>query len=137
MQTFERQVASGLNRCSVPERRANFAVDKNMPVACLAAEPSSKIDHRPNRAVVTAPLEADRPERRVSVGDADAEAERMEARQRTASSANRTLIAAAILAARTHGSGQGIGSLNRTNTPSPTKRSSVPSNSWISTPSAA
>ena len=77
MQTFERQVASGLERCTVPERRANFAIDKNMPVACLAAEPSSKIDHRPNRAVVTAPLEADRPERRESVGDAYAEAERV------------------------------------------------------------
>jgi hypothetical protein len=76
MQTFERQVASGLERCTVPERRANFAIDKNMPVACLAAEPSSNIDHRPNHAVVTAPLEADRPERRESVGDAYAEAER-------------------------------------------------------------
>ena len=48
-----------------------------MSVACLRTKPSSKIDDCPDRAIVAAPLEADRAERRVSVGDADAEAERV------------------------------------------------------------
>jgi hypothetical protein len=47
MQTFERQVAGGFKRCNVSERRANFAVDENVSVACLRTEPGGKIDHRP------------------------------------------------------------------------------------------
>jgi hypothetical protein len=77
METFERQVAGGFKRCNVSERRANFAVDENVSVACLRTQPGGKIDHCANRAVVAAPLEPDRPDRRVSVGDADAEAERV------------------------------------------------------------
>jgi hypothetical protein len=72
METFEREVVGAFKRCNVPERRANFAVDKNMSVACLRTEPSGKVNHRANRAVVAASLEPDRPERRVSVSDADA-----------------------------------------------------------------
>ena len=77
MQPFEGEVTGGFKCCNVPDRRAHFAVDENMSVACLRTEPGGKIDHRADRAVVAAPLEADRPERRVSMGDADAEAERM------------------------------------------------------------
>jgi hypothetical protein len=80
METFERQVAGGFKRCNVLERRANFSVDENVSVSRLRTEPGGKIDHRPDRAVVAAPLEPDRPERRVSMGDADAEAERMSGR---------------------------------------------------------
>ena len=42
-QTFVREVAGAFKRCNVPERRANFAVDKNVSVACLRTEPSGKV----------------------------------------------------------------------------------------------
>jgi hypothetical protein len=77
MQTFERQVASGLNRCSVPERRSHFAIDENMTVSRLRAKPSREIHDRADRAIVAAALEADRAERRISVSDFIARTKRL------------------------------------------------------------
>ena len=66
MYAFEVEVAGRIKRCRVPNRRANFAIDENVSVACLRAEPSGKIDHGPDRAVVAAALDSDCPERCVN-----------------------------------------------------------------------
>lgn len=39
MQTFERQVAGGFKRSSIPERRANLAVDENAEPLGVADQP--------------------------------------------------------------------------------------------------
>src|ERR1700757_2906496 len=70
MQSLKDKVPSWFERCGVLDRRPHFAIDEDMAVACLRAEPSGEVDHGPDRAVVAAALEADRPERSVSVSNA-------------------------------------------------------------------
>src|SRR3984885_16061545 len=71
VQPFKDKVPSRFKRCGVLDRRSHFAVDENMTVSRLRAKPSREIHDSADRAIVAPPLEPDRPERRVSMGDAD------------------------------------------------------------------
>ena len=94
----------------------------------LGAQAGRQVRHRADRGVVRAALEADAAERGVALRDPDAEAEVVPPlRQPAASSATLSRIATAMRTARAGASGQGSGSLKNTISPSPVKRSSVPS----------
>ncbi len=77
MQTLEDEIARRLQRREAFDRGAHPAVDKNLSVAGLRAEARGEIDDRSDRRVVAATLKPDRPERCISLSDADAEAERV------------------------------------------------------------
>src|SRR5580693_1555745 len=117
--------------------RVHFAIDKNASVACLCAEPSGKIDHRPDRGVVAAPLKAYWAERRISVRYSDAKPKRMAG---GAPSDGKLLEPCSHRRGHSRSAQTWLLTGNRIieqhSTPSPTKRSSVPSNSWIRAPSA-
>ena len=137
MQALEHEFAYRLCRGSVVDRRAHLAIDQNLAVARLRAQPGREIDHRPNRAVLAAALETDRTERRISVCDANPKTKLVAFPPPLLDNSDRRLrIAAAICTARTHGSGQGIGSPKITMIPSPINLSNVPSNSWTTEPRA-
>ena len=89
-----------------------------------------------DRAVVPAPLESDRADRRIALRDADAEAQLVAALGPVVAPCwpMRSRIASAMRTARSAGFGIGTGSLNRIVMPSPVKCSSVPSYSRISLP---
>ena len=58
MQAFEDEVARRFERRRVLDRRAHLAVDEDMSVSRLRAQPSREIDHRSDRAVVAASLDS-------------------------------------------------------------------------------
>src|SRR5882757_3067576 len=53
----------------------HLAVDEDLAVARFAAKPRGEIDHRSDRRIVEAALEADAAQGGVAMGDADAEAD--------------------------------------------------------------
>ncbi len=55
MQPLEDEIPRRFKVCGAYDCRVHFAIDKNASVACLCAEASGKIDHRPDRGVVAAP----------------------------------------------------------------------------------
>ena len=111
---------------------------KDLPGFRLGTESRGEIGHGADRAIVPAPFESDGTDRRIALGDADAERE-IEAAlfHATLSSLTRSHMASAIRTARSAGLSAGTGSLKNTIMPSPVKRSSVPSQARMSWPIAA
>ena len=77
MKTLERKLTGGLGGHRRFDGGLDLAVDQDLPVLGIRAQPSREIDHRADGAVVEPALEADAPERGISMRDADAEAELM------------------------------------------------------------
>src|SRR5206468_804158 len=74
-EALEREAAQVLHLDEVLDRAEDALGDEDLPGLRLAAEPRREVRHRADRAVVHPPLEANRADRGVALGDADAEVE--------------------------------------------------------------
>ena len=103
----------------------------------VSAQPGGEVGDAADRRVVEPTVEADPAQRRVALGDPDPESEVVPLpRPASARPRTRVRIATLIRIARSGPSSHRTGSLKNTIRPSPAKRSSVPSNRKIRSPSA-
>src|SRR5437870_5763670 len=75
VEALEPELADRLDFREVLHRRQHALSDEDLARLRLAAEARREIGHSADRPVVQTPLEADRADRRVALGDADAEVE--------------------------------------------------------------
>src|SRR5258708_15837619 len=74
-QSLERYLANRFEDCGPIDRGGDALADQDLAVARGVAEPRGQVGDRAHRRVVDVVLEADPPQCRVSLGNADAEAD--------------------------------------------------------------
>jgi hypothetical protein len=75
VESFEREFAHRLGIGHRFDRRPDLGIDENLSIARFPAEPGSEIDDGTDRRIIVSPFETDPAERRISVRNADPEAE--------------------------------------------------------------
>src|SRR2546425_5285091 len=75
VEALESELADGFDFREVLHRRQHALRDEDLARLRLATEARGEVGHGADRPVVQAPLETDRADRRVALGDADAEVE--------------------------------------------------------------